>query len=54
MSTKRLGFLTMSIVVLALGSILFAACTRPGILPLQETPEIHQRQKLVAGEQRCT
>jgi plastocyanin len=33
MSTKRLGFLTMSIVVLALGSILFVACTRPGTTP---------------------
>ena len=30
MSTKRLGFLTMILVVLAIGSMLFAACTRPG------------------------
>ena len=33
MSTKRLGFLTTILVVLALGSILFAACTRPGTTP---------------------
>ena len=30
MSTKRLGFLTMILVVLAIGSMLFAACARPG------------------------
>jgi plastocyanin len=33
MSTKRLGLLTTMLVVLAMGSILFAACTRPGTTP---------------------
>jgi len=32
MSTKRIGLLTI-LVVLAMGSILFAACTRPGTIP---------------------
>lgn len=30
MNSKRLGSLTLLLVVLAIGSILFAACTRPG------------------------
>src|SRR5437868_8999883 len=30
MSSKRLGFLTLTLVVLAIGSIFFVACTRPG------------------------
>ena len=29
MSSKRLGFLTLTLVVLAIGSIFFVACTRP-------------------------
>jgi plastocyanin len=33
MSTKRMGLLTTILVVLAMGSILFAACTRPGTTP---------------------
>ena len=33
MSTKRIGLLTTMLVVLAMGSILFAACTRPGTAP---------------------
>ena len=33
MSSRRLGFLTLTLVVLAIGSILFAACTRPGTTP---------------------
>jgi plastocyanin len=32
MRTKQLGFLTLMLVVLAIGSILFAACTRPGTI----------------------
>jgi plastocyanin len=32
MRTKPLGFLTLMLVVLAIGSILFAACTRPGTI----------------------
>ncbi|HAT46019.1 MAG TPA: hypothetical protein DEV72_20580 [Ktedonobacter sp.] len=30
MNSKRLGSLTLLLVILAIGSILFAACTRPG------------------------
>ena len=33
MSTKQFGFLTVMLVVLAMGSILFVACTRPGTTP---------------------
>src|SRR6266567_1738648 len=33
MSSKRLGFLTLALVVLAIGSIFFVACTRPGTAP---------------------
>src|SRR5256714_14643234 len=33
MSSKRLGFLTLVLVVLAIGSIFFVACTRPGTAP---------------------
>ena len=33
MSSKRLGFLTLTLVVLAIGSIFFVACTRPGTAP---------------------
>src|SRR5438067_1458867 len=33
MSSKRLGFLTLTLVVLAIGSIFFIACTRPGTAP---------------------
>lgn len=33
MSTKRLGFFTLMLAVLAIGSILLAACTRPGTPP---------------------
>jgi plastocyanin len=32
MRTKPLGFLSLMLVVLAIGSILFAACTRPGTI----------------------
>lgn len=32
MRTKPLGFLTLMLVVLAIGSVLFAACTRPGTI----------------------
>jgi plastocyanin len=37
MSKKRLGFFMMMLAILALGSILFAACTRPGTTPSGRT-----------------
>src|SRR5260370_7036423 len=34
MCSKRLGFLTLTLVVLAIGSIFFVACMRPGTAPI--------------------